>query len=114
MQLEHLLAPFRRRCDIDVTLFTNSDLIAQAVHHITSSMRIERQVVQPTVRQSIAVVPSVLHLGDEADFREIGNAFVRAAAATQARNLEDQGCRNNFVVFAALLDLPLALAFDLL
>lgn len=75
-------------------------------------MRIQRQVIQSAIREAVAIISCILDLGNETDLGEIGDAYVRAVPAAKGGNLENERCRDDFVVFAALLDLPFALAWE--
>ena len=71
-------------------------------------MCVQRLVVQTAIGETIAIVSSVLYFGDQADFGEIGDAFVRARATAQIRQLLYERCRDDLVILGALFNLAIA------
>lgn len=104
MQLQHQLPIGRRSSDVDITLLTHADLVTETVDDVAFAMRIQRQVVQPAVREPVAIVFCILDLGYQAYFRKVGYAFVYAGARSQAGDLLNQRCWDQFMVLASLLD----------
>lgn len=62
-------------------------------------------------RRHMERTSGILDFGNQAHFGETRDAFVDAAAATQASYLCYERCRNDFMVLASLLDLRISLAY---
>jgi hypothetical protein len=68
------------------------------------------KVVETTVCETVAVVSGILDLCDQAILGEGRDVPVNGTSATLTRELLDERRRDDFMVFAALLDLFIALA----
>lgn len=74
------------RANIDIRLFTNTNLVAKTRDSVAASMGIERKIVQSTISEPIAIIydmsdlalhicafhtSSILDFGNEPNFRKI-------------------------------------------
>lgn len=75
---------------------------------LAAGVGVQGEVVEAAVGQAVAVVLGLLDLGDQADFGEGRDGLARAAgAAAQARDLLDEGGRDQLVVFGSLFGLEI-------
>ena len=56
MDLEDQLPAFWRRRNVDVGFFADADLIAKTVDCVASTMRVQCEIVETTVSETIAVI----------------------------------------------------------
>lgn len=84
MELQDQLAIGLRGTDVDIGLFTNTNLIAQAEDHIALPVRVHGEVVEAAVRESVTVVSGILDFGDQAVFGEGRDISVYGTTAALA------------------------------
>lgn len=105
-------------------------MVAETVDGVALAVGVEGQVVETTVGQTVAVIcinprcqygrpksvlvfePTlrILHLGNQAHFGQVRDAFVHAAASAEAGYLLNERCWDEFMVLAALFNLDRTLA----
>lgn len=56
MKLEDLLPTFRIGRYIDVTFFADADLVAETEDGVASSVGVEGEVVESTIRETIPII----------------------------------------------------------
>ena len=66
MELEDQLAVGLCGTDVDVGLFTNTDLVAETVDRIAFPVGVHSKIVKTAVCETVAIVSGVLDLCDQA------------------------------------------------
>jgi len=84
MELENQLAVGLCGADVDVRLFTNTNLVAETVDRIAFPVGVHSKIVETAVGETIAIVSGVLDLCDQAILGEGRDVSVNSTPTTLA------------------------------